>query len=100
MSRRQMNEPLSESIEHIIQQGLDVSPDCFGILNPEGKVIFCNNTFADAYGVSKEAAIGKSNKELLKLAWKNKKGITINTDDFELWYKKIEELYREKTEPI
>ncbi|WED24719.1 diguanylate cyclase [Vibrio sp. JC009] len=84
------------SLELIIRQGLDSSPDCFGILNHLGKVIYCNNTFAAAYGITKEEAYGKTNKELLKLAWENQQGILIETDDFDAWYENVEKLQKER----
>lgn len=83
-------------LDNIIREGLDASPDCFGILGPDDTVVFCNSTFASAYGITKQEAIGKTNKELLKLAWQNKKGILIDTDDFEAWYENILRLQEEK----
>lgn len=87
---------MDTAIEAIIRQGLDMSPDCFGILNQEGVVVYCNETFAGAYGLSKEQAMGKTNRELLRLAWENKKGINIEAEDFDLWYRNIEKLQQEK----
>lgn len=91
-----MNDLINDNLSLIIQEGLDNSPDCFGILDSNDKLVFCNDTFASAYGISKHEALGKTNKQLLKLAWKNKKGIAINTNDFDLWYQKVELLHQKK----
>tara|TARA_R110001583_G_scaffold16561_17_gene67914 strand:+ start:10356 stop:11297 length:942 start_codon:yes stop_codon:yes gene_type:complete len=84
-------------IEFILKAGLDISPDCFGILHHD-IVVYCNNTFASAFGISKEQAIGKTNRSLLKLAWSSHQGINIETDNFDLWYENnIDKLYEAKT---
>ena len=90
-----MQRDLDINLESILKEGLKASPDCFGVLSPEMVVVFCNDVFAEAYGLSKEEALGKTNKELLKHAWKNQKGLAIKTDDFEPWYQNVEKMQRE-----
>ena len=84
------------NLELILKNGLDISPDCFGILDQDDVVIYCNDTFASVFGLSKKEAIGQTNKELLRFAWSKKKGIIIETDDFDKWYQNIEDLHHQK----
>ncbi|MGB5446535.1 MAG: diguanylate cyclase [Psychromonas sp.] len=91
-----MLEESENGLELILKEGLDLSLDCFGILNQEDIVIHCNNTFANVFGITKEQAIGRSNKELLRSAWATKQGIIIDTDDFNQWYQNIDSLHKEK----
>lgn len=91
-----MPKEIEFDLELILKTGLDISPDCFGILNQGDVVVYCNNTFASIFGITKEETVGKTNKELLKLAWLSKKGIIIDTDDFEHWYEKVENLHGTK----
>jgi diguanylate cyclase (GGDEF)-like protein len=84
-------------LEVILKTGLDISPDCLGILNQYDVVIYCNNTFASVFGITKEEAIGQTNRALLKLAWSSKQGIVIKTDNFDSWYKNIIKQHKEKS---
>lgn len=84
------------TLDAVIRQGLETSQDCIGVLDPDDRVVFCNSTFASAYGIDTLEALGKTNKELLQLAWKNKKGIFIDTNDFEVWYQNILQVQKDK----
>lgn len=84
------------NLENILKEALDISPDCFGVINQNDVVIYCNNTFASIFGITKNEVIGKTNAELLKSAWHSQKGIVIATDDFDSWYQKIAKVQKYK----
>ena len=85
------------NLESILKMGLDYSPDCFGVLDENQVVVYCNNTFADAFGVTKQDALGLNHIDLLKAAWSEKKGVNIECEDFSDWASKLEALYDEKS---
>ena len=85
------------NLEDIIIKGLDVSPDCFGVMyGKDNLVIYCNHTFAQLFGLTKEKVIGSTNDQLLRQSWETKCGIRIVTEDFELWLKKLNKLHKSK----
>jgi len=83
-------------LEFILKKGLDYSTDCFGILNKDDVVVYCNNTYASIFGLTKEEVLGQTNKVLLRYSWSMKRGIIIDTENFEQWYEHIEQLHKEK----
>ena len=85
------------NLEAIIVKGLDVSPDCFGVMYGEDNlIIYCNQTFAQLFGSTKEKVIGSTNDQLLRQSWETKCGIRIVTEDFDLWLKKVNKLHKTK----
>lgn len=77
------------TLEFLFREVLDSVPDSFGILNSDRNVVYCNDTFASTFGVSKEEAIGKNHKELLEIAWNSNSGVNIEADDFSTWFDEL-----------
>lgn len=95
---RNMPDILDIDLEFILTKGLDYSTDCFGILNKDDVVVYCNDTYASVFGLTKGEVLGKKNKALLRSSWLMKRGIIINTENFEQWYENIEQLHKEKSQ--
>jgi diguanylate cyclase (GGDEF)-like protein/PAS domain S-box-containing protein len=93
-----MPDTLDIDLEFILKKGLDYSTDCFGILNKDDVVVYCNDTYASVFGLTKEEVLGKKNKVLLRSSWSMKRGIIINAENFEEWYENIEQLHKEKSQ--
>lgn len=72
-------------ISNLLGKILDISPDSFGVFDDKNRLVFCNNQFADMFGISKESAIGMNHAELLRCAYESKSGVHIETDDIESW---------------
>lgn len=84
------------NLEFILKKGLDYSTDCFGILDKDDVVVYCNATYASIFDLTKEEVLGQKNKALLRSSWSMQRGIIINTENFEHWYENIEQLHKEK----
>lgn len=83
-------------LEKILKEGLDVSPDSFGVFDQNQILIYCNSTFSGIFDVTNEEAIGSSHMSLLQASWQDKKGVKIECDDFSDWFKRLERLFDEK----
>lgn len=81
-------------LEQVLKLSLDMSPDCFCVAD-EQCIIFCNENFADVYGVSAAEVIGSNHDALFKLAWESKKGIKIETGNFDTWLKELKQLQKD-----
>ena len=91
------NQEADFNLKSLIIKGLEFSPDCFAVMQGEENVIlYCNQTFADIFGRTKEQIVGVTNDMLLKQAWQTKRGINIDTKDFDSWIEKINELHKIK----
>jgi diguanylate cyclase (GGDEF)-like protein len=84
------------NLEPILLDALKLTPNCFGVLNQDKEVIYCNQHFASIFGTTTEDAIGKKSGDLLRHAWETKQGVIINTDDFEQWLENLHKLHSEK----
>ncbi|MGX9460250.1 diguanylate cyclase [Shewanella sp. A14] len=84
------------SLEPILLEALTLTPNCFGVLNHNKEVIYCNQHFASIFGTTAENAIGKKSGDLLRHAWKTKQGVIINTNNFEQWLENLHKLHSEK----
>ncbi len=82
------------SLELLLKNSLDLSPDCFCVYDNE-VVLYCNDHFADIFGTSKEKAIGSKYKALLRQAWLSQKGVIIDTDDFDAWLSDLDKAHDE-----
>jgi len=85
------------NLENILKETLEFSPDSFGIFDKNQTLVYCNSTFSNMFGVTREAAIGRTHTHLLEESWRNKKGIKIECDDFSEWIKRLEKLHDEKS---
>jgi len=92
-----MSRSSSFILENILKETLEFSPDSFGIFDENQILIYCNSTFSNMFGVTREEAIGQSHTHLLKESWRAKKGIKIECDDFSEWIKRLEQLHDEKS---
>ncbi|GGB45562.1 GGDEF domain-containing protein [Shewanella inventionis] len=90
-----MSKSTNVCLESIFLEGLEITPNCFGVLDDNRTVIYCNNHFASIFGVTKEQAIGQDTGTLLRHAWESKQGVIINTDDFEQWLANLNKLHDE-----
>ncbi|GLS91278.1 hypothetical protein GCM10007916_23470 [Psychromonas marina] len=85
------------NLKSLIIKGLEISPDCFVVMQgEENKILYCNHTFADIFGSTNDQLVGVTNKTLLKQAWQTKRGINIETQDFDEWMARVNELHKVK----
>ncbi len=77
-----------------LQEVLEVTPNAIGFFDQEFKLIYCNDVMASLFGKTKEAAIGASQKTLLKDAFELSKGIKIITENFESWFDELDKTQR------
>ncbi|QDE29642.1 sensor domain-containing diguanylate cyclase [Shewanella polaris] len=84
------------NLESILLEGIEVTPNCLGVINSDKEVIYCNQHYASIFGATKEQAIGKKSSDLLRHAWEAKQGVVINTNDFEQWLDNLHKLHTEK----
>lgn len=82
------------SLEFLLKNSLEVSPDCYCVIKQD-IICYCNENFAHVYGSSKDDVIGNDYRAMLKHAWKSKKGIVINTDDFAKWIDDVEQMHQQ-----
>lgn len=91
-----MNDFHKSCLVNLLQEALEFTPDCFAIFSSDGTVVYCNTPFAKIYGLDKHEAEGKNNYDLLKNAWSKNKGVKIESDNFENWYKNLKKTYDSK----
>ncbi|MGI2170231.1 diguanylate cyclase [Shewanella sp. MF05960] len=91
-----MPKSIPANLEAILLEGIDITPNCLGVINSDKEVIYCNQHYASIFGVTKEQAIGKKASDLLRHAWNTKQGVVINTNDFEQWIDNVHKLHSEK----
>lgn len=91
-----MPKSIPANLEAILLEGIDITPNCLGVINSDKEVIYCNQHYASIFGVTKEQAIGKKASDLLRHAWNTKQGVVINTNDFEQWLDNVHKLHSEK----
>lgn len=92
-----MRKQSGTSLEFMFKKAMDITPDCFAIINQQDIIVYCNNVFSSLFGLKQDPVIGKKNRELLKTAWATKQGVIIKSNDFDRWYHHIETLQGEKT---
>ena len=85
-------------ISPVLAQMLDITPDAFGVFDPDNRLVFCNQNMARLFGLERDLALGKTHRELMYNVFHNGLGINIENDDFEAWISDIES--RQRSQPV
>lgn len=91
-----MPKSIPANLEAILLEGIEISPNCLGVINSDKEVIYCNQHFASIFGTTVQNATGKKSADLLRNAWETKQGVIINTDNFEQWLANLHKLHSDK----
>lgn len=91
-----MPKSIPANLEAILIEGIEISPNCLGVINSDKEVIYCNQHFASIFGTTVQNATGKKSADLLRNAWETKQGVVINTDNFEQWLANLHKLHSDK----
>ncbi|WP_430460205.1 diguanylate cyclase [Thalassolituus sp. LLYu03] len=87
-----------DDLDPILEKMLDVTPDAFGVFDPENRLVFCNQNMARVFGLDRDEALGRTHRELMHEAFHNGLGVNIESDDFEAWINDIES--RQRSQPV
>ena len=74
-----------KSLEALLFEALDKTPDGFAIFDPQDRVIYANQTFADLFCDQTETLVGKTFREASLQTFHSPCGLNIETDDIEAW---------------
>lgn len=83
-------------LEKLLNQTLQLTPDSFGIFDPDNILVYCNKQFAEIFAIDQDSAIGMSHGELMRNAYESEEGLHIETEDFEAWLEDVESRHRQQ----
>ncbi len=79
---------IPESLQLLLLEALDKSPDGLGIFNDDDTLVFCSSAFAALFAQTSESATGLKFADLIRHAHQSECGIHVETDDVEDWIEK------------
>ncbi|WP_282110941.1 PAS domain-containing protein [Shewanella algicola] len=63
-----MQKSTPANLEAILLEGIEISPNCLGVINSDKEVIYCNQHFASIFGTTVQNTTGKKSADLLRNA--------------------------------